>query len=161
MSEEQNCSLKDMKLISVDILEDRLTTVKDLLQSERVYYGVSKDKVTGEHFLHYSFLTIDGLSQKVLDQSHRLLPLESDDVLAVIFGEPKDYAYPEQWKSSFLRNGPGESYVWFDPSLVEEAQVDEERAQKAVEKLSSFKKEGNFDDEAMRKLLKEIDSMWD
>ncbi|GFZ88005.1 hypothetical protein GCM10008018_37620 [Paenibacillus marchantiophytorum] len=148
--------MSTMHKISAEVIAARITSVKELLQTELDLYEVSKDVETGEHYLHYAYMHRDFSSTGEPESFHYLLPIVNDDVIGMIVGE-QGYAYPEHWRSSFLRNGPEGFYIWFDPSHELQASEDEAIAADLMQKLRSFKENGVTDPEAVRKLLEEID----
>ncbi|OCT14297.1 hypothetical protein A8709_26070 [Paenibacillus pectinilyticus] len=149
-------SFSQQQKISAETIASRITSVKELLQTELDLYEIAKDSETGEHYLHYAYMHRDFSNTGVPESFHYLLPIESDDVLGMIFGE-QGYAYPEHWKSAFLRNGPEGFYIWFDPSHEDEQTEDEAIAADLMQKLRAFHDQGNVDPEAVRKLLEDID----
>lgn len=149
-------SWKDLKLIPFEQLEQRLENVRDLQQSELESYEIVKDKATGEHYLLYSYVHVHIADNGEQEQYHQLLPLDSDDVLAIYLGE-QSYAYPEHWNKPFLRNGPDGAYVWFDPTYADDYAKNEQRGKDIVRLLQEFKARGDNDPEAMRKLLEQLE----
>lgn len=149
-------SLTQQQKISAETIATRIISVKELLQTELDLYEVSKDSETGEHYLHYAYMHRDFSNTGEPESFHYLMPIENDDVLGMIFGE-QGYAYPEHWKSSFLRNGPEGFYIWFDPSHEAQQTEDEAIAADLLQKLRAFHDQGNVDPEAVRKLLEEMD----
>ncbi|MCY9664274.1 hypothetical protein M5X11_04680 [Paenibacillus alginolyticus] len=149
-------SLLQQQKISAETIAMRIISVKELLQTELDMYEVSKDVETGEHYLHYAYMHRDFTNTGEPESFHYLLPIDSDDVLGLIFGE-QGYAYPEHWQKSFLRNGPEGFYIWFDPSHEVQQTEDDEIAQDLLNKLRTFREKGNVDPEAVRKLLEELD----
>jgi hypothetical protein len=149
-------SLQNLKKVSSELLEQRLETVRELSRSETELYEIAKDRLTGEHYLHYSYLHRNLADTGAEEVFHQLLPLETDDVLAVLFGE-QPYKYPHHWHKPFLRNGPEGFYVWFDPGYLDEHQQSEEIGKQLKAKLQQFKARGKIDEEAVRKLLEELD----
>ncbi|GKS11426.1 hypothetical protein YDYSY3_24260 [Paenibacillus chitinolyticus] len=144
--------------ISGDLLQERLETVKDLKQSELDMYALSKDKETGEHYVHYAYKhrQISGTGEE--EQFHQLLPVESDDVLGILFSD-QPYEYPDAWNRPFLRNGPEGFYIWFDPAYAEDTDADEDFAREVRERLLKMKQTGKVDEEAVRKLFRELDDL--
>ena len=69
-----------------------------------------------------------------------MLPLETDDVLAMVLGE-QEYTYPDNWLRPYLRNGPDNQYVWFDPEGMEDT-GEQERIAVSPAKLREFKNAG-------------------
>lgn len=149
-------SLLQQQKISAETIATRIISVKELLQTELDMYEVSKDVETGEHYLHYAYMHRDFTNTGEPESFHYLLPIDSDDVLGLIFGE-QGYAYPEHWQKSFLRNGPEGFYIWFDPSHEVQQTEDDAIAQDLLNKLRTFREKGNVDPEAVRKLLEELD----
>jgi hypothetical protein len=149
-------SFKEQKILASDTIAERIETIKELTQHELEQYEVVKDKETGEHYLHYSYLHRNLSGTGETEVYHQLLPLESDDVLGLIFGE-QGYSYPDHWKVSFLRNGPDGFYIWFDPSYDAERLENERIGEQLVDKLNQFKQTGAIDEESVRKLLKDLE----
>lgn len=149
-------SFKDHKIIGSETIAARIETVKELQQQDLEQYEIVKDRDTGEHYLHYSYLHRNLSGSGEPEIYHQLLPLHSDDVLGIIFGE-QAYKYPEYWKHSFMRNGPDGSYVWFDPSYEDEMLENEAIGRRLAERLEQFKQAGAFDEESVRKFLNELD----
>jgi hypothetical protein len=146
----------EMKKIPSEMIADRIASIKELKHDELEQYEVVKDQDTGDHYLHYSYLHRNIADTGELEVYHQLLPLESDDVLGLIFGE-QAYSYPDHWNKPFLRNGPDGFYIWFDPAYDEERLENEAIGQKLIEQLKQFKQSGSLDEEAVRKLLNDLD----
>jgi hypothetical protein len=151
-------SFQEMKKVPSSLLQNRLETVKDLFSNDLEMYEITKDRETGEHYLHYSYLHRDIASGGQDEVFHQLMPLESDDVLGILFGE-QEYTYPDHWLRSFLRNGPEGEYVWFDPAYHENEQESIEISYQLSKMLEDFKKQGDYDEEAVRKLLNDTDRL--
>lgn len=153
-------SWTEWKRVPSELLQERLETVKSLVDVALELYEVSKDKETGEHYLHYAYLhkQIAALGPESTGEEtfHHLMPLESDDVLGIIFGE-QAYTYPDAWSKPFLRNGPDGDYVWFDPSYTEEEAEHEAIGESVKEELLKFKQLSDRSEESVRKLLEELD----
>jgi len=153
-------SFVEMRRVPSDWLQERLETVKPLKDDALEMYEVAKDKLTGEHYLHYAYLhkqiAAIGPESGGEETFHHLMPLTSDDVLGIIFGE-QSYVYPDNWKQSFLRNGPDGDYVWFDPTYTEQEAESEEIGANLQEQLLRFKQLPDRSEEAVRKLLEELD----
>ena len=49
-------SFKEKKVVTLDELQDRLEIVKELKETDTEAYYIRKDRETGEHYLHYSYL---------------------------------------------------------------------------------------------------------
>ncbi|MDF2721339.1 MAG: hypothetical protein K0Q59_1014 [Paenibacillus sp.] len=152
-------SWKETKRVSGQSLQERLQTVRELSTDEQgtYLYEVAKDEATGEHYLHYAYLHID-VAGSTEQSYHQLLPLESDDVLGIMFGETP-YTYPEHWHRPFLRNGPDDMYVWFDPSDNEIGASDEQErlAGEIAGILGEWKHGGRLDAASVKELLDAID----
>lgn len=147
---------KQKKVANVH-LQQRIQTVKELKQDGLVMYEIAMDSETGEHYLHYSYLHRNLADAEESEVYHQLLPLESDDVLGLIFGE-QAYAYPDYWNRPFLRNGPDDFFIWFDPDDKEERSKNEAYGASLSDKLKKFKEAGSIDQESVRKLLEELDN---
>jgi hypothetical protein len=118
-----------------------------------------KDRVTGEHYLHYAYLHRSFTSPDSAEESfHYLLPIESGDVLGILFGE-QGYTYPENWKHAFLRNGPVGYYVWFDPAGEAEEAESIAMAEQIRERLLRFKQENSGTPEEVGRLMEEFERL--
>lgn len=143
--------------VPAEWLAERLETVRELKRDDLELYEIAKDRETGEHYLHYAYVHRNLTDAAGAQESfHQLMPLSSDDVLGLLF-ENEPYAYPEHWRRAFLRNGPEGFYVWFDPVPVEEEAEADAAGQALRDKLKRFKQAGAYDEESVRKLLKELD----
>jgi hypothetical protein len=154
-----NESWTTMRQVPQDMLQERLQTVKELAkdENETELYEIVKDSSTGEHYLHYAYIHLT-VADGTEEAFHQLLPLESDDVLAVMFGE-QSYAYPDHWARPFLRNGPNGTYVWFDPSenLEGAASDNEKLAGEIAGMVGEWKRQGQLDADSVKQLLERID----
>jgi hypothetical protein len=150
-------SLRELSAVPGSVLEQRIVEVKPLADNETEQYGVVKDDETGEHYLHYRYIHKDLAAGGAESAYHHLLPLETDDVLAVLF-EGQPYAYPEAWKKPFLRNGPDGVYIWFDPSPAFDTDEGEREAARIREALLKFKQRGSYDAKDVERLLREMDA---
>jgi hypothetical protein len=139
-------------------LEERLITIQTVKTDEAESYEIMKDSATGEHYLHYWYLHLNVQAGGSRENFHHFLPLESDDVLGVIFGE-QPYQYPDHWRKPYLRNGPDDTYVWFDPSSTDSFEVYESLGKQISEKLADFKKHGSMDEASIKKLMDDLDNM--
>jgi hypothetical protein len=144
-----------MRQVAQDMIQERIETIKPLSGDANELYEIVKDKDTGEHYLHYAYKHLH-VSDGSEENFHQLLPLDSDDVLGIMFSN-QGYSYPEHWKIAFLRNGPDQTYVWFDPSDIHEEDDKERKAAEMVEMLRQFKAAGQTDLESVKKLLDQID----
>lgn len=151
-------SLTDMKLVSEELLRERLTSVKVLKEDELEAYEIMKDAQTGEHYLHYAYFHKNIAAGGTEESFNQLMPLDSDDVLALVLGE-QGYAYPDHWPKRFLRNGPLGQYVWFNPIETEKVQGDAQFTKRLVDRLFEFKQTGKLDEASMLKLFEDIDKM--
>ncbi|MBY0051416.1 hypothetical protein P4U99_08310 [Brevibacillus agri] len=117
-----------------------IETVKELESSEFESYSIVKHTETGEHYLRY-FLSHINLSEGGRrDNYDHFLPIDSDDVLGLMFGE-QPYRFPENWRSPYLRSGNDNRLIPFDPS--ENYDLDEEAAAELamVEQLELYKQQ--------------------
>ncbi|WP_047150338.1 hypothetical protein [Aneurinibacillus tyrosinisolvens] len=153
-------SFKEAKAIPHEELQKRLEETKELLVKENERYAIVKDSETGEHYVRYTLRHLNLLEGGVEEVYDHLLPIETDDVIAVALGE-QEYEYPKHWNQMYLRGSDGEPYLWFDPSGVGEG-IDDERAGRELSSmLDDFKKDKKFDEDSIRSLFKRIDDMLD
>ena len=151
-------SLKYIKHVEADLVQERMEIVKELQQDRLSSYTVMKDCITGEHYLHYAYLHRSLTSPDSVEESfHYLLPIESDDVLGILFGE-QDYTYPEHWHHAFLRNGPIGQYVWYDPTGEAEEAGSVAMTQEIRERLLRFKQENLGTPEEVGRLMEDLNS---
>ncbi|MGY4761265.1 hypothetical protein ACVNS2_16895 [Paenibacillus caseinilyticus] len=160
MSEEKR-SWRGSRQVSSEELQERLETVRTLQENELEMYEIAKDKLTGEHYLHYSYLHrslagAPGAGAGGEEVFHQLLPLDSDDVLGILFSE-QPYVYPQYWKRAFLRNGPEGQYVWFDPTYADAEAENEAFGRDLASRLAEFKRQGNVSEEAVKRFLEELE----
>lgn len=148
-------SWKDMRQVPQDALQVRIESVKTLQADENELYEIVKDRETGDHYLHYSYRHLH-VADGTEETFHQLLPLDSDDVLSYVFGE-QSYRYPDHWTRAFLRNGPDGSYVWFDPSELQEEADKQRKAEEMVDIMRAFKSSGQVDEASVKRMLEEID----
>lgn len=152
-----NQSLTEQQRVSHEVLANRLETVKPLQQNELEAYEIVKDTTTGEHYLLYSYIHIAIADGGHKETYYHFMPLESDDVLGMMFGE-QAFAYPDNWKKPFLRNSAeDDSYVWYDPSFTAQYDQFEAVGHKLQDMLRAFKEKGEFDENQVRELLKRMD----
>lgn len=149
-------SLRHMTLVSFHLLQERLSEVRIIEQSETERYAIVKDNASGEHWLQYSYIHRNIAQGGGEELYHCLMPLESDDVIGIMF-EGGPYRYPDAWRRPFLRNGPEDQYVWFDPEPGFEGDENEQYAKALKEKLTEFKRRGNYDKESVEKLFRDLD----
>lgn len=152
-------TLREMKQISSELLQERLEPVRVLREDELELYEISKDRETGEHYLHYAYIhrnvAAAGPGAGETESFHHLLPISSDEVLGLLFNDDA-YAYPEHWHKPFLRNGPDGSYVWFDPGYVDEQEASEALAQQIAEEIARLKSAGDLSPQAVESMLKRL-----
>lgn len=151
-------SLKTMKMIPAELLAERIELVQKLEEQEAEGYEIVKDKLTGEHFLHYYYMQVNLLSAGEEEMYYQLMPIDHDEVLRLVF-EKTDYHYPDHWKASFLRNGPDDQYIWFSPDYAIEFDESVKLGQDIAEKLKQFKQAGVNDEQAIKKLWDELDNL--
>jgi hypothetical protein len=152
-------SFKSLKRVPHDLLQQRLEKVKDLLQTDLESYEIHKDTHNGEHYLlfYYEHMLIADNNHK--ETYYHLMPLETDDVLALVLGEAP-YTYPENWTRPFLRNSSeNDSYVWFDPAHQAVYEENADIGEKLKKKLLEFKQKGDLDEETIIKLFNDLDKL--
>ncbi|USG63758.1 hypothetical protein NDK47_16450 [Brevibacillus ruminantium] len=138
-----------------------LETVKELEQTDFETYSIVKNRETGQHYLRYSFSHINLSEGGRRDDFDHFLPLESDDVLAFMFGE-QPYHFPEHWHSAYLRTGTDERLMPFDPSENHHLEKDAEAELALFAKLQQFKQQWDHakDKESLtRDLFRELDQI--
>ncbi|WP_309118433.1 hypothetical protein [Paenibacillus sp.] len=150
-------SLREMQAVPGEWLERRIEEVRELEASETERYGIVKDEETGEHYLHYRYIHRDVAAGGAESAYHQLMPLETDEVLDLMFNGAA-YRYPEAWRRAYLRNGPNDQYVWFDPAPTLEADEGEREAERIRRTLLEFKRQGSYDPQDVERLLRELDS---
>ncbi|MGN7468710.1 hypothetical protein [Brevibacillus sp. SAFN-007a] len=135
-----------------------IETVKVLETSEFETYSIVKHTATGDHYLRY-FLSHINLSEGGRrDDYDHFLPIDSDDVLGLLFGE-QPYRFPDNWRSPYLRSGNDNRLIPFDPS--ENYDLEEEAAAELamVEQLELYKQQWmnaeNMSAEEKEKLTKQ------
>jgi len=149
-------SLREMQVVPGALLERRIEDVRELEASAAERYGIVKDAETGEHYLHYRYIHRDVAAGGAESSYHQLMPLETDEVLDLMFNGGA-YRYPDAWRRAYLRNGPNDQYVWFDPAPALEADEAEREAERIRETLLAFKRKGSFDPKDVERLLRELD----
>ncbi len=153
-------SLREMSIVPGAALEGRIEEVRELEASGTERYGIVKDRETGEHYLHYRYIHRDVAAGGAELAYHQLLPLETDEVLDLLFAGGA-YRYPDAWRKPYLRNGPNEQYVWFDPSPAHEAEEAEREAERIRQTLLAFKRKGDFAAADVARLFRELDAEQD
>ncbi|HZG16555.1 MAG TPA: hypothetical protein VE710_16330 [Candidatus Bathyarchaeia archaeon] len=140
---------------------EQMETVKHIASTDFETYTIVKDKESGQHYLHYSFTHINLSEGGRKDAYEHFLPLSSDDVLGIIFGE-QPYTFPDHWLAPYYRSGSDDRMMWFDPRENHQLEDDAKTEQEILAKLQSFKQDWQDSDdpeELTRKLLGEIDQM--
>lgn len=151
-------SFKQMQQVPDELLGERIELIHELEDSDTEAYRIVKDRLTGEHYLHYFYIQINISGGGEEEAYHQLMPLEHDDVLELIFDQPS-FHYPEAWSDRFLRNGPDGHYVWFDPKATEDYEASLQLAKEIQRKMEQFKASGQFDAESTEKLMQELDEL--
>jgi hypothetical protein len=151
-------SLKRMKRVPSELLEDRLERVRELRSDDLESYSIQKDRLSGEHYLHYAYLHMDVAGGGTKEYFHHLLPIDNDDVLGIMFGD-QAFDYPAHWRHAYLRNGPEGQYVWFDPQDFGEEEENEAVANEMKKILLSYKEQGKTDPESMRRMFEELEQL--
>lgn len=153
-------SFANLRIVTEDMLADRLESVKTLAEDDNEAYLIEKDVETGDHYLHYAVRHVNVAAGGAEEAYHHLMPLEHDDVIALALGEP-GYAYPEHWKRPYLRNGPSGGFVWYDPDgAPEEAQQYDALAEQIRAKLTAFRDAGRSGNADIERLMKDVDDLF-
>lgn len=150
-----SASWKEQQQVAEAELQERIESIKPIHEDENEQYEIVKDRETGDHYLHYSYRHLH-IADGSEETFHQLLPLESDDVLGIIFGQ-QAYQYPAHWTRAFMRNGPDDSYVWFDPTDLQDDADQQRRANEMVDIMRTFKSNGQVDEASVKRMLEEID----
>ncbi|MFD2371999.1 hypothetical protein ACFSO0_18895 [Brevibacillus sp. GCM10020057] len=117
-----------------------LETIKQLETSEFETYSIVKHRESGEHFLRY-FLSHINLSEGGRrDDYDHFMPLDSDDVLGLMFGE-QEYRFPDHWRRSYLRSGNDNRLIPFDPSENYDLEEDAAAELAMLQQLELFKQQ--------------------
>jgi hypothetical protein len=138
-----------------------LDTVKELETTDFETYSVVKDRQSGQHYLSYVFRHINLSEGGRRDEYEHYLPLSSDDVLGILFGD-QPYRFPEHWRTPYLRSGNDDRLMPFDPSENHELADDAETEAMVLAKLRAYKEawQQTDDPESLtRKLIGEIDRL--
>ncbi len=152
-------SLKNKKVISIEDYQARTECVKTLQEKGAESYQVVKDQITGEHYLQYHYVHLNIAEGGQEETFYHLLPIETDDVLSIVFGE-KEFTYPDHWKGPILRSGAEGHLFWYDSTVEDEYQKYEEVVQQVQGKITEFKQKGSLDDDSIRKLMEDADRMF-
>lgn len=139
----------------------RLETVKELERTDFETYSVVKDRETGQHYLHYSFMHIKLSEGGRRDDYEHFLPLDSDDVLSLLFGE-HPFHFPDHWKSTYYRSGTDDRLMPFDPSENHDLQKEAETELALLERLEEYKRqweESSDKDRLTKNLFHDLDDL--
>jgi flagellar biosynthesis/type III secretory pathway chaperone len=139
----------------------RLETLKELEQTDFETYSLVKDRESGQHYLRYSFTHINLSEGGRRDEYHHFLPLQSDDVLGLMFGE-QPYRFPDHWKTTYLRSGTDDRIMPFDPSENHDLEEAAKTEQAMLAKLLQYKQEWMETDDKerlTRQLFSELDEL--
>ncbi|WCK54047.1 hypothetical protein PP175_22465 [Aneurinibacillus sp. Ricciae_BoGa-3] len=151
-------SLHTLKVVPQEVLQNRIQTVKELTGDEHNKYSIVKDNETGEHYIRYTYHHLNLMEGGTEETFDHLLPVESDEVVAVALGEAS-YEYPDSWNRKYLQGSHAEPYLWFDPSSLQEKE-DEQKGEAFTSMLTDFKKSGQYDEDSIKNLLNRIDQLW-
>lgn len=139
----------------------RLETVKELEQTDFETYSIAKDRETGQHYLRYAFTHINLAEGGRRDQYDHFLPLESDDVLSLLFGN-EPYQFPAHWKRTYLRTGTDDRIMPFDPSENHDLEEAAETERAMLVRLLRYKQEwmtAADKEQLTRELFRELDDL--
>lgn len=151
-------SFLNLKSISGDLLRERTAQVQVFIEEEAIYEALIKDRLTGEYYLHHAHLHLNVQEGGTEEHYHALLPLTNDEVIALTAGGQR-LQFPDEWNKAFLRNGPEEQFVWFDPEMTRAYDADEQFGSALREKMLAFKRAGRFDAESMSGLFEDIERL--
>jgi hypothetical protein len=127
----------------------RLETVKELEHTDFETYSIVKNQATGQHYLRYSFTHVNLFEGGRRDEYDHFLPLESDDVLGILFGD-QPYRFPDHWRSPYLRSGTDERLMPFDPSENHDLKEAAEAERSLLTKLAEYKRQWQSADDKER-----------
>lgn len=139
---------------------DKLDKIKELQASESETYTIAKDRESGQHYLWYSLFHMN-LSEGRNDHFEHFLPLDSDDVLGLMFGE-QPFRFPADWKAPYLRTGTDDRLMWFDPTENFNLEQAAEEEHALLDRLLAYKRQfehANDKDELTRKLFNDLDDL--
>ncbi|MFD2673062.1 hypothetical protein [Marinicrinis sediminis] len=153
-----NTSIRNLEQVEDALLNERLEPKEVLHEGEQDGYRLMKDIVSGEMYLHYTYLHRDLSAGGEEEWYHHLMPLMPDTAIAIVLGE-QPYQYPDHWHDRYLRNGPEGTYVWFDPRGEEHHEDHEAFARLLKEKLAKLKSAERSEGE-IAEFLNEMDR-WD
>jgi hypothetical protein len=139
----------------------RLETIKELEQTDFETYSLVKDRETGQHYLRYAFFHINLSEGGRRDEYDHFLPLQSDDVLGLLFGD-EPYHFPEHWKRTYFRSGTDDRIMPFDPSENHDLEEAAETERAMLAKLLRYKQEWTTADDKerlTRELFRDLDDL--
>jgi hypothetical protein len=149
-------SFQSSKTVGADQLRERMEILRVFEETTDQYEALVKDRMTGEHYLHHAHIHLNVAEAGAEEFYHAIMPLDPDEVIEAMVGGRR-WPFPEAWRKSFLRNGPHETYIWFDPEMTSESNPDEAFGRFLHERLLSFKQAGQFDQVAMSELFEAIE----
>jgi hypothetical protein len=123
--------------------------VKELEHTDFETYSIVKNQATGQHYLRYSFTHLNLFEGGRRDEYDHFLPLESDDVLGILFGD-QPYRFPDHWRSPYLRSGTDERLMPFDPSENHDLKEAAEAERSLLAKLAQYKRQWQSADDKER-----------
>jgi len=138
-----------------------LETVKELESSELESYVIVKDQASGQHYLHYQIVHIALAEGGKRVKYDHFLPLDSDDVLAILFGE-QAYQFPEHWRTPYLRSGTDHRLMPFDPSGNHDLEKEAQQERDLLAKLQAYKQawlESTDKEKLTRDLFADLDQI--
>ncbi|MBO8163231.1 MAG: hypothetical protein H0Z34_05820 [Brevibacillus sp.] len=132
----------------------RLEVVKPLRQTDFETYQIVRERGSERHYLMYSFYHISLAEGGRRDEYQYFLPLDHDDVLAIVLGE-QPYEYPEHWRSRYYRTGTDDRILPFEPDGKTDLEAEQEEERQLLEALRRYKQEWERteDKEALTKKL--------
>ncbi|MFJ9497109.1 hypothetical protein [Brevibacillus centrosporus] len=135
-----------------------LEKIKELEQSEFETYSIVKNRETGDHYLHYFLSHLNLSAGGRRDDYDYFLPLDSDEVLGLMFGE-QPYHFPDHWRNPYLRSGNDNRLIPFDPSENYDLEEDAAAELAMLAQLEQFKEQWmnaeNMSAEEKEKLTRE------
>lgn len=135
-----------------------LEKIKELEQSEFETYSIVKNRETGDHYLHYFLSHLNLSAGGRRDDYDYFLPLDSDEVLGLMFGE-QPFHFPDHWRNPYLRSGNDNRLIPFDPSENYDLEEDAAAELAMLAQLEQFKEQWmnaeNMSAEEKEKLTRE------
>lgn len=152
---EENASFSKSNFISL------LDILKEWQPTDTETYSIVKNRETAEHYLWYSLVHINLSEGGRQDVYEHFMPLDSDDVLGLMFGE-QPYSFPDHWQKPYLRSGTDERLMWYDPRENFDLQKAAEEERAMFERLLQYKQqwlEASDKEELTRKLFRDLDDL--